>query len=239
MRYFHIPHPSFPAGSIVFNMDTWSFEFGDENVFRYFKGACPKRSRMESMVKWMKEDETSRKISEHLLKGYDHAKPFSYKEAFQLEDEMVRAVVFGSINISEMIEEMGCERICVNNIRVKQKMFAPSGEFSGWHERDNIYELHKVNGSTLGINKGLFVVKCWCTSTNKEHWIWVEEQYTNDALTAIASTFRVHENIIPYIKVIKRQGDILILEMKQQVKPQGNVVPLTKEQYFGLLTVES
>jgi len=63
--------------------------------------------------------------------------------------------------------------------------------------------------------------------------------YKDDPLAAIASTFRIAENLIPYIKELKRQGDILIVELTEEIEPKGNVVPLTSEQYFSLLTAES
>lgn len=224
----------------MFDVDKGSFQFGNENIFRYLKGVYPKRYRFESAIDWMERgEELSRSIRSLLLDGYELAKPFSYVEAFQLKDPTFRSIVFGSIDIREMIMNMKHERVRVDGIPVRHKVFAPNGEFLGWKNKDNIYELYSVDGEDLNIKEKLFVVKCWCTSTNKEHWIWVEPEYAKDALTAIASTFRVHENVIPHIKEIKRQGDILILEMKKQVKPEGKVVPLTKEQYFGLLTAES
>ena len=102
-----------------------------------------------------------------------------------------------------------------------------------------MYETHEINGEKLGIEDKLYAVKCWCTSTNKEHWIWIDEKYKDDPLNAIASTFMVHENVIPHIKALKRQGDLLLLEMEEDVKPEGEMVSLTKEQYFGLLVAQS
>jgi hypothetical protein len=58
-------------------------------------------------------------------------------------------------------------------------------------------------------------------------------------LEAIASTFRIHENLIDNISELKRQGDILIVELKEEIDPSGEIVPLTAEQYFGLLTAQS
>jgi hypothetical protein len=69
--------------------------------------------------------------------------------------------------------------------------------------------------------------------------LWIEDQYKDSPLEAVASTFRIHENLIPHIKEIKRQGDILLVELNQDVEPQGNIVPLTAEQYFGFLTAQS
>ena len=69
-----------------------------------------------------------------------------------------------------------------------------------------------------------------------------QEKYKDKPLEAVASTFRIHESLIPYIKELKRQGDILLVEMKEgssDIKPEGEIIPLTSEQYFELLTAQS
>ena len=51
---------------------------------------------------------------------------------------------------------------------------------------------------------------------------------------------RVHANVIPHIKEIKRQGDVLLVETGDvDIKPEGELVPLTADQYFGFLTAQS
>ena len=139
-----------------------------------------------------------------------------------------------------MIKELGHKRIKTDGKPVRHKQFDKQGNFTGYKEYDVVYELHEVYGEKLGINQSLYAVKCWCTTTNKEHWIWVEDKYKDNVLEAVASTFRIHPNIIPYIKELKRQGDILLVELTEDVKPEGNeLVPLTAEQYFTLLTAQS
>ena len=119
-------------GSIMFNMDENEFQFGNRNIFRYLKGAHPKRNRLENLLNWMTEDEdpNAKRIRNILLDGYEKATPFSYKEAFNLKDANFRAIVFGSIDIRDMIAEMGHERIRVDGMPVKQKVFAPNGSLS-------------------------------------------------------------------------------------------------------------
>ena len=79
----------------------------------------------------------------------------------------------------------------------------------------------------------------WCTTTNKEHWLWIEDEYKDSPLEAVASTFRIHENLIPHIKELKRQGDVLLVEMQKDIEPEGEIIPLTSKQYFDLLTCQS
>ncbi len=176
---------------------------------------------------------------DYLLNEYDNVEPFSITEAFTLEDREFQALVFASINITDMIHSLGVKRIKTDGINVKHRKYNHEGEFIGIEDFSNIYETHEVNGEKLGLTEPLYVIKCWCTSTNKEHWLWIDETYKDDPLNAIASTFMVHENVIPHIKALKRQGDLLLVEMKEEVKPEGKLVSLTKEQYFGLLVAQS
>jgi len=140
-----------------------------------------------------------------------------------------------------MIENLGHTTYKVDGITLTQKKYSDSGELIETYEHSNIFEVHKINGEKLDIKDEIYAVKCWCTTTNKEHWLWIEEKYKDDPLEAIASTFRVHESIIPYIKAIKRQGDILLCELTQEVTPTENdkYVTLTKDQYFGFLEAQA
>ena len=228
-----------------------SHEGNEAAVYRYFKTKYPNRKMFIEQVVYgpclplsdCPRPEIAKYIEDELrprvIDGYDSAKAFSYAEAFEIGENTLRALVFDSINITEMIESLGHERISTKGMPVKRKIYSNTGEFMGYKEYDNIYEVHKVDGSKMSIEEPLYAVKCWCTSTNKEHWIWIEEQFKDDPLVAIASTFRIHANVIPHIKELKRQGDIMIVEMKDKVEPLGEVVPLTPDQYFGLLTAES
>lgn len=184
---------------------------------------------------------------------FENATELSYDEAFSIDDSELIIKVFGAIDIPEMINKLGAEKIKVDGKLVKHKQYSKSGEFLGFKEYDVIFETYSVNIKPLinklvenpwGDDDTAYVVKAWCTSTNEEHYLWIEDEYKNDPLSAIASTFRIHKNIIPYIKEIKRQGDLLFTEMKpefktENIKPEGEIVPLTKDQYFGLLTAQS
>lgn len=251
--------------SLSYNLTTKSFfrDIPNEQVIRYLKGVFRNKDRfinrfineiksVYSKVLEMQENgeldfykETNPEMflcneeMDALIDIYDNAQPFTYAEAFALENQEFQAMVFGSIDVVEMISELGHERLCTDGKPVKHKIFSESGEFLGYNEYDNIYEVHKVNGKKIGITDDLYALRCWCTTTNKEHWLWIEDEYKDSPLEAVASTFRIHENLIPHIKEIKRQGDVLLVEMKEDIEPDGNIVPLTSEQYFSLLTCQS
>ena len=170
---------------------------------------------------------------------YDLVKPYTYAEAFRINSDLFRAIVFGTIRVPEMIKELGHKRVAVAGQPVRHKQFSKAGEFLGYAEYDVIFETHQVDGSKLGLASSVYAVRCWCTTTENEHWLWIDEQYKKDPLEAIARTFFIHENLIPFIKELKRQGDILLVELNSDIDPRGNLVSLSKEQYFGLLTAQS
>lgn len=170
---------------------------------------------------------------------YDMATPFSYSEAFRIDNEQFKSLVFGSIRVPEMIKEMGHTRIVAAGRPVKHKQFSKTGEFLGYREYDVIFETHRVSGAKLGLRRDVYAVRCWCTTTDNEHWLWIDGKYKNDPFEAIARTFFIHENLIPFIKELKRQGDILLVELTQEVEPRGELVSLSKEMYFDLLTAQS
>ena len=181
-------------------------------------------------------------ILDEMLDLYDVVEPFTYGDAFKIENEEFQAKVFGSIDIVDMIKELGHERIKTDGKRVRHKEFTPGGEFLGYKEYDVVYETHKVDITKLGLEgESAYALRCWCTTTDKEHWLWIEDEYKDNPLEAVASTMRVHKNLVEgnHIKELKRQGDVLLVELNDDVTPEGELVPLTAEQYFGFLTAQS
>ena len=259
-----INYPKFNV-DLTLNLTTKVFydNISNTDVIRYLKGIFTNKNRFETrfinefrnvyprMLELQKkgkldnfdhanpENFKCEDLLIELLNIYDTVEPYSYIEAFKITERDFQAKVFGSINIVEMIKELGHERIKTDGKLVKHKQFDSVGNFIGYKEYDTIYEIHKVSGKKLELEEDMYALKCWCTSTNKEHWLWIEDKYKDNPLEAVASTFRIHENLIPHIKELKRQGDLLLVEMKKEVTPEGEIVPLNAEQYFSLLTAQS
>lgn len=236
--------------NLSYNYETNLF-FNDvlfTDVMRYFKGFYPSvnvfKEKVLDPLKPFIEIPVN-EITEKWVIGYENATSFSYDEAFKIKNDNFRILVFQSININEMIENLGSKRIKVDGKQVKRKQFDINGEFTGYKEYDVIYETYEIYGEKLGLTNNVFAVKCWCTSTNKEHWIWIDEKYKENPLEAIASTFFVPEKYISSIKELKRHGDILLIEYNDDLNimdidfEKEKKVPLTADQYFALLTAES
>lgn len=244
---------NYTEGNVILNIDvdTQSFvEASNYDVMRFFKGHFRNEDDYhKSFLNKIRYNDDLKKYFDmskfvaEIEPMFSQVQPFTYEEAFKIENAAFRAMVFGSVNIGEMIQNLGAERIKTDGIQSTQKIFTKEGEFLGTKEITNVYEVYEVDGTKLGIeNQKLYALKCWCTSTNNEHWLWIEDVYKNNPLEAVASTFRIHSDLIDKIKEIKRQGDVLLVELKEEFKnyePTGEIVPLTAEQYFGLLTTQA
>lgn len=182
------------------------------------------------------------------IPAWNRIRRLTYEEAFKIDDRELQTQVFAGINVREMIENLGYERIKTEGKNVKRRKYREDGSYE-IVENDVIYELLKVEVSKLlgddaRIKTYRHAIKCWCTSTGKDHYLWIEDQFATDPLTGIASTCRVQEDLIPYIDTMKRQGDLFLFEFKDgfdqnMINPEKPRRPLTADEYFSLLVSES
>lgn len=229
-------------------------------VMKYLKGIFINTSRFKSrfLDPWVnkireenaKDDEVNRILEgyteemEQMIVDFENVTPFSYEEAFKVEIDQFKILVFNTINIPEMFEKLEAKRIAVDGHHFKDKVFSETGEHIGYKEYDSVYEVYEAKGDKLGLEgQFLYAVKCWCTSTDKSAMIFIEDQYKNDPKAAIASTFHIYEKLVPYVKEFKRQGDVFIVELTQKVDiddpKKEPIISLTKELYFGKLTSQT
>lgn len=186
----------------------------------------------------MLEDSEGLNELERLEKYYIREKKFTYLELFNLPASSFKSKAFGSINIEEMIMNLGATKHNVDGINLNLRKYKIDGSYEIINY-DAVYEIWKVNLEKLDLREFAYVVKCWCTSTDKEHYLWINSEFRDDPLQAIASTCVIYENMLPHIESIKRQGDIFLFEMKEAVSPEGNKISLNKEQYFKLLVAQT
>ncbi|MGH1520012.1 hypothetical protein [Chryseobacterium sp. JK1] len=183
------------------------------------------------------------KVLHNIEKIWTSVEPITFEEFFTHYDRGFRLFCFSYFGVGALMEKLNAKKINQKEILVNYCTYDKNGNKKSLR-RTNHYEIYEVENenfrlSLWGREKYSYAVKCWCPSTLEEHWLWIEPEYKDDALAAIASTFRIHENIIPHIQCLKRQGDLLICELKTEVIPKGNVRPLTAEEYFSLLEAES
>jgi len=252
-------------GGLFFDKKDEEPPFTLTDVVRYLKGVYTNRERfikrffediitqkvlrsefedvLNFLIPYQLRENGVEMLKNEMLEIYDKVTPFSYSEAFSIKHDQFRALVFQSVNIAEMMENLDAKKYKVDGKTIPQTYYNTDGTVDRVEENDNIYEVYEMSGKKLtGTDEKLYAVKCWCTSTNKEHYIWITEEYKDDPLSAIAATFQLPEDVIPNIKALKRQGDILLAEMIDPdfvPSKDAQVRPLTKDEYFGLLVAQS
>lgn len=187
----------------------------------------------------MNEVKNGEKIIDFYDKLFDNYKQYSYSEALSIKNSLFRGKVFSAIDVPQMIANLGSTRIAVEGVELENNLYDTiKGEFTK-HKFTQIYELHKVNGEGLELTEDIYAIKCWCTSTEEEHWLWTTEE--KDPLEAIANCCIVYKKMVGNIKHIIRQGDVFLFEMKNEIdiSEDDETIPLSKDIYFSLLKAQS
>jgi hypothetical protein len=138
-----------------------------------------------------------------------------YEQIFNLKSNRLKQICFEFLSPAELMKGLGAERIKVAGIEMNYFQYDSLGNKTPI-TKYNIYETYHTTEHKKHNLDEIHAVKCWCSTTENEHWIFIEEQYASEPLAAIASTFRIPTDDISRIKCIKRQGDILIAELKDE-----------------------
>lgn len=184
---------------------------------------------------------------------FNRIERLTYNQLFSIQDGGLRAELFGGISVAEMVKELGYEKLKVEGAQVKRRKYELDGSYEEV-EYDVIYELLKVNTRKLMNEEDIrfdngnihnFAIKCWCTSTNEEHYLWVEDQYGDKSpLEGIASTCRIQSDILDDVQFMQRQGDLFLLSFADdfdmnRLDPTKPQTTLDWETYNRLLVAES
>jgi len=183
------------------------------------------------------------------------------EEALQVANTEERRVYFDAIGIEKLFK--GLEPILLDKQVVDKKRTRWDDDNKEYeYVFEDIYELYQIEGTKLydkdrwgNPPSPVFAVRCWCTTTNREYWLYVpreaalgsrwwatgDEAEQPDAIRAIAWTVRVdvpEENL----EKIYRQGDIIVAKIKPKAKlTESTFRPyhLSKEQYLALMYSET
>jgi hypothetical protein len=251
--------------SISFDFKTGEFttSISFEDYVKYLKGVYSNKdrflSRWASKVTGLKGEYIEvmsmfgltfmEELVTKITNLWDSVTPFTYQEAFAIKDSSFRALVFGTISITEMIKELDGKKISSASKTTIQNNYSPKGVFIDTTKLKNNYEVWEANGEKLGVNTKLYAVKCTCTTTGNTHFLWLPDgKFKNEPLKAIASTFYFFTDLIDHITGITRQGDTWYPEIAENETTAAIISSLTKdseerhlteEEYFRLVVSQS
>jgi hypothetical protein len=193
---------------------------------------------------------------EIMQESWDQVEPLTVQEAFAEDNQEKRRALFGCLGAARVFGEMKPELIDRTVLKIENLT---------WDENNNpvkksiedVYELYQIEESklfppevnvriTTNAAQYIKVVRCWCTTTGREYWIFVEEnwwdvkgRFTN-AIQAISWTFRVgvaKEDILE----LYRQGDCLVTKARDKAKslPEEMWYHLDEHTYRNKLVAQS
>lgn len=186
---------------------------------------------------------------------WNNIEPITVQEALIEQNMEIRRVMFDCIGVSKLFQTLAPKKLD-SQVLSKIRTRWDGNNKSYQHCFEDVYELYQIDGNKLFTTTNawqrandVYAVRCWCTTTNREYWIYVPEniamgeRYSSwnkeaaapDAVRAIAWTIRLN---ISNPKRIFRQGDIIVAEESEL----STTVPeyhLTKEQYLNLLFSET
>jgi hypothetical protein len=190
----------------------------------------------------------------------DGIKPVTVEEALKVVNTEERRTYFDAIGIEKLFK--GLEPELLDKQVLKKSRTRWDDEFNEYtHEFEDVYELYEIDGEKMFVRENtwsrldpIFAVRCWCTTTNREYWLYVPrwaalgDQWWNpqdnkpDAVRAIAWTVRL-DVPIGHVDRIYRQGDIIVAKIKNDFSGDNNLSALpyhlSKQDYLQLMYSET
>jgi len=186
------------------------------------------------------------------------------QDALIQENTEDRRVYFDAIGIEKLFKSLDPKLLDKQTIKKSRTRW--DDEFNEYtHEFEDVYELYEIAASKMFTadrwgnepRNHIYAVRCWCTTTNREYWLYVPRwaalgeswwsssegatKASADAIRAIAWTVRL-DVPIGHVERIYRQGDIIVAKIKTEITEDTmSALPyhLSKEDYLQLMYSET
>ena len=186
---------------------------------------------------------------------WDSIEPVTVKQALAQDNTETRRVYFDCIGIQKLFTSLKPKLRDKQTIKKKRTKW-DDNDNPVEYEFEDVYELYEIEGKKLFDKdqwgrdpQPIYAVRCWCTTTNREYWLyvnqeaatgkrWSTEDPSYDAIRAIAWTIRVdvaEENI----ERLYRQGDIIVAKIKDGSQSMNWQRHISKEEYLTKLYSET
>ena len=188
---------------------------------------------------------------------WNKIKHVTVQEALQVENTEERRAYFDAIGIEKLFKSLDPKLLDKQVINKKRTKWDDANDPIEY-EFEDVYELYQIEGTKLfekdrwGNNPSdIFAVRCWCTTTNREYWLYVpkeaalgqrwwssdeKERTKPDAIRAIAWTIRLD---VEDPERIYRQGDIIVAKIGRKTTEYSFFRHLDKDKYLKLMYSET
>lgn len=175
---------------------------------------------------------------------WDYVSPMSPAKALSLPNLEQRRTAFSYIGVSNLFKNLNAEKIASETVvKVNHRWDQENIAYEQWIF--DTYELYRIPSKKLfdQVDRRVFnlddvyAVRCWCTSSEREYFIYVPPQIgeRRDPIAAVAWTIWIG---ITDPARIYRQGDIIIAELSEN-STICDPYHLTREQYLNLMYAET
>ena len=186
---------------------------------------------------------------------WNSIEPVTVQQALAKDNTEERRVYFDCIGIEKLFKSLKPKLRDKQIIKKKRTKWDDENNPEEY-EFEDVYELYEIDGKKLFKKdqwgrepEPVYAVRCWCTTTNREYWLYVNRQAatghswrsdnsTYDAIRAIAWTIRVDVEEED-IERLYRQGDIIVAKIKDNAEVFSFPRHISKEEYLTKLYSET
>jgi len=207
-----------------------------------------------------KYDTCPTQFEEALGEMWNDIEPITFQEiSKEIKNIEARRVAISGLGIENVINQVNPKLVDKKTLSKTTTWINGEGVLETKKFKDT-YELYVVANddlykgavaTSLFINQGVYFVKCKCTSTKREYYIWVDKRsieltnrdkgtWTDKPLNAIQAIAWTIQTNIPEggIEKIVRQGDCILIKPNTTERFSGER-HLTEKEYKELLVAES
>ena len=186
---------------------------------------------------------------------WDSISPATVEEALRQENTETRRTYFDCIGVQKLFKSLN-PKLLDKQVITKKRANWDDENKEVFRTFEDVYELYEIEGTKLFEKdrwgrepNPVYAVRCWCTTTNREYWLYVNQEAATgqrwrgddpkkkkaDAIRAIAWTVRID---ITNPERIYRQGDIIVVKRSKDSKDTISY-HLDKDQYLQLMYSET
>jgi hypothetical protein len=240
------------------NYSTQSYTVASQPDFKLSEALSLWKAKYPEFADFKKDviiHESLEDFGQFVLEMWDEITPVTVQDALNIPNTEIRRTYFDCIGVQQLFKQLEPTLRDRQVIKKKRTKWDDNND-PVEYEFEDVYELYEIEGTKMfeldrwgNKPNSVYAVRCWCTTTNREYWLYVspeaamgrtrwlsEEERVYDAIQAIAWTIRLD---VTNPEKIYRQGDVIIAKIGKDTLKHERFTHLDKEQYLKLMYSET